>query len=130
MPINYSSLQTALQEFVTSVSNVQGSALISPDGLAIASSLPVGMEEERVAAMSAAMLALGERIGRELARGAIDRILVEGEKGYAIVSNCTDDAVLIVLTDDKAKLGVINLEVKQLIARLQPSLSVVKSSVA
>ncbi|PIO48759.1 MAG: diacylglyceryl transferase [[Chlorobium] sp. 445] len=130
MPINYSSLQTALQEFVTSVSNVQGAAIISPDGLALVSSLPAGMEEERVSAMSAAMLALGERIGRELARGAIERILVEGEKGYAIVSNCTDDAVLIVLTDDKAKLGVINLEIKQLIARLQPSLSLTKSSVA
>ncbi len=130
MPINYSSLQSALQEFVTSVSNVQGAAIISPDGLALVSSLPAGMEEERVAAMSAAMLALGERIGRELARGAIERLLVEGEKGYAIVSNCTEEAVLIVLTDDKAKLGVINLEIKQLITRLQPSLSLTKSSVA
>ncbi len=130
MPINYSSLQSALQEFVTSVSNVQGAAIISPDGLALVSSLPAGMEEERVSAMSAAMLALGERIGRELARGAIERLLVEGEKGYAIVSNCTEEAVLIVLTDDKAKLGVINLEIKQLITRLQPSLSLTKSSVA
>lgn len=130
MPINYPALQSALQEFVTSVSNVQGASLISPDGLALVSSLPAGMEEERVAAMSAAMLALGERIGRELVRGQIERILVEGDKGFAIVSSCTDDAVLIVLTDDKAKLGVINLEIKQLISRLQPSLSLVKSSVA
>ncbi|MFN3386818.1 MAG: roadblock/LC7 domain-containing protein [Candidatus Thermochlorobacter sp.] len=130
MPINYSSLQSTLQEFVTSVSNVQGAAIISPDGLALVSSLPAGMEEERVSAMSAAMLALGERIGRELARGQIERLLVEGEKGYAIVSNCTEEAVLIVLTDDKAKLGVINLEIKQLITRLQPSLSLTKSSVA
>lgn len=130
MPINYSTLQAVLQEFVTSVSNVQGASIISPDGLALVSSLPAGMEEERVSAMSAAMLALGERIGRELARGQIERILVEGEKGYAIVSSCTDDAVLIVLTDDKAKIGVINLEIKQLIGRLQPSLSLAKSSVA
>lgn len=130
MPINYSSLQSTLQEFVTSVSNVQGAAIISPDGLALVSSLPAGMEEERVSAMSAAMLALGERIGRELARGSIERLLVEGEKGYAIVSNCTEEAVLIVLTDDKAKLGVINLEIKQLITRLQPSLLLTKSSVA
>lgn len=130
MPINYSALQSALQEFVTSVSNVQGASIISPDGLAIASSLPAGMEEERVAAMSAAMLALGERIGRELARGQIERILVEGEKGYAIVSSCTEDAVLIALTDDKAKLGVINLELKQLIERLKPSLTFSKTNVA
>ncbi|MCS6990110.1 MAG: roadblock/LC7 domain-containing protein [Chloroherpetonaceae bacterium] len=130
MPINYSAIQSALQEFVTSVSNVQGASIMSPDGLAIASSLPAGMEEERVAAMSAAMLALGERIGRELSRGQIERILVEGEKGYAIVSSCTEDAVLIVLTDEKVKLGVINLEVRQLIDRLRPSLTFAKTNVA
>lgn len=130
MPTNYSAIQSALQEFVTSVSNVQGASIMSPDGLAIASSLPAGMEEERVAAMSAAMLALGERIGRELSRGQIERILVEGEKGYAIVSSCTEDAVLIVLTDEKVKLGIINLEVRQLIDRLRPSLTFAKTNVA
>jgi uncharacterized protein len=95
MAINYSAIQNALQEFVTSVSNVQGASIMSPDGLAIASSLPANMEEDRVAAMSAAMLALGERIGRELARGTIQRVVVEGDKGFATVAACTADAVLV-----------------------------------
>ncbi len=130
MAINYSAIQNVLQEFVTSVGNIQGVSIMSPDGLALASSLPPGMEEDRVAAMSAAMLALGERIGRELSRGTIERILIEGDKGFALVSSCTDDAVLIVLTDDKVKLGVINLEVKQLVTRLRPMFNFSKSQVA
>jgi hypothetical protein len=42
------------------------------------------MDEERTSAMSAAMLSLGERIGRELGRGAIERVFVQGEKGYGV----------------------------------------------
>ena len=82
--INISMLQDELQNFVSGSSDVQGAALVSPDGLALASVLPAGMDEERTAAMSASMLSLGERIGRELARGNVDRIVVEGEKGIGL----------------------------------------------
>ncbi len=130
MPINYSAIQAALQEFVTSVSNVQGASIMSPDGLAIASSLPANMEEDRVAAMSAAMLALGERMGKELVRGTIQRVVVEGEKGFATIAACTADAVVVVLADEKVKLGVLNLEIKQLVERVRPLLTFSKPQVA
>lgn len=81
------------------------------------------MDDERVAAMSAAMLSLGERIGRELSRGQIERILVEGTNGYGILTSCTDEAVLLVLADAAAKQGIINLEIKNIIAELQPQLT-------
>jgi len=74
MSINVAKLEGILQNLVTSTSDVQGAALVSPDGLPLASTLPSGMDEERVSAMSAAMLSLGERIGNELARGDIDRL--------------------------------------------------------
>ena len=61
---------------------------VTPDGLPLASSLLGGMDEERVSAMSAAMLSLGDRIGREFARGEIDRIYVEGEEGFSILTSC------------------------------------------
>jgi len=44
------------------VADIQASAIVSVDGLIIASALPSGAGEDRVAAMSAAMLSLGERI--------------------------------------------------------------------
>jgi predicted regulator of Ras-like GTPase activity (Roadblock/LC7/MglB family) len=122
MAINAAKLQASLQQFVANASNVQGAAIVSPDGLALATSLPGGMDEERVAAMSAAMLSLGERIGRELSRGKIDRILVEGDHGYGILTSCTDDAVLLVLADQGAKLGIINLEIKNVMPELQRQL--------
>ncbi|MFN4067344.1 MAG: roadblock/LC7 domain-containing protein [Thermosynechococcus sp.] len=123
MPIDVSKLEATLQSFVANASNVQGAALVSPDGLTLAAVLPGAMDEERVAAMSAAMLSLGERIGRELSRGQIERILVEGGSGYGILTSCTEDAVLLVLADASAKLGILNLEIKNVLAELQPQLS-------
>ncbi|WNC60222.1 roadblock/LC7 domain-containing protein [Thermosynechococcus sp. QS41] len=130
MAINAVKIEAILQNFVATASNVQGAALVSPDGLTLAAVLPSGMDEERVAAMSAAMLSLGERIGRELSRGQIERILVEGNSGYGILTSCTEDAVLLVLADDSAKLGIINLEIKNVIADLQQQLVSVSPTVS
>ncbi|PSB67507.1 diacylglyceryl transferase, partial [filamentous cyanobacterium CCP1] len=88
MAISTEKLSSILQNFVTSTNDVQGAALVTPDGLPLAAIIPGGMDEERVSAMSAAMLSLGERIGGELARGSIDRIFVEGDKGYGILTSC------------------------------------------
>jgi len=122
MGINVNKLEMTLQQFVANASNVQGAAIVSPDGLTLASSLPGAMDEERVAAMSAAMLSLGERIGRELNRGEISRILVEGEQGYGILTSCTEEAVFLILADHNAKLGVINLEIKNVMGELRKQL--------
>ncbi len=121
--INASMLQDVLQNFVSGTSDVQGIALVSPDGLALASVLPGEMDEERTAAMSASMLSLGERIGRELARGSIDRIVVEGEKGYGVLVGCGIDAVLLVLASSAVKQGILFLEIKRIVAKLAPLVS-------
>ncbi len=77
MPINARKIESILQNFVSATSDIQGATLVSPDGLSLASVLPGGMDDERVSAMSAAMLSLGERIGTELARGSVDRLVSE-----------------------------------------------------
>jgi len=111
-----------LQNFVSSTSDIQGAALVSPDGLPLASSLPSDMDEERTSAMSAAMLSLGERIGQELARGTLERIYVEGDKGYGILIGCGEEAVLLVLASHAAKQGLLMLEIKRLVAELKVAL--------
>ncbi|MBW4669240.1 MAG: roadblock/LC7 domain-containing protein [Cyanomargarita calcarea GSE-NOS-MK-12-04C] len=121
--INVSMLQDELQNFVSGSSDVQGAALVSPDGLALASVLPGGMDEERTAAMSASMLSLGERICRELARGSVDRIVVEGEKGYGVLVGCGADAVLLVLANATVKQGLLFLEIKRAVSKIAPLLA-------
>lgn len=119
MAINSEKLSMVLQNFVSGTTDVQGAALVTPDGLPLAASLPGGMDEERVSAMSASMLSLGERIGMELARGSIDRIFVEGNKGFGILTGCGQDAVLLVLASESAKQGLLMLEIKRVLAELK-----------
>ncbi len=119
MAINTEKLSHILQDFVSTTTNVQGAAMVTTDGLPLASSLPSGMDEERVSAMSAAMLSLGERIGRELTRGELDRIYVQGNEGFSILTSCGSDAVFLVLASKDAKQGVLMLEIKRTLAELK-----------
>ncbi|WAL60469.1 roadblock/LC7 domain-containing protein [Thermocoleostomius sinensis] len=124
MAISTEKLGYILQNFVTTTAEVQGAALVTPDGLPLATNLPGSMDEERVSAMSAAMLSLGERIGVELVRGAIDRIYVEGEEGFSILTSCGQDAVFLVLANRSAKQGVLLLEIKRAVSELRQVLNI------
>ncbi|MCZ2090429.1 MAG: roadblock/LC7 domain-containing protein [Burkholderiales bacterium] len=105
--------QQVLEELKSSSADVEASALISTDGLMIASALPQGMDEDRVGAMSAALLSLGDRAASELARGTLERVLLQGEKGYVIMTACGNEAVLTVLAKHNAKLGLLFLDIKR-----------------
>lgn len=118
--VQASMLTEILQKFVSSTPDIQGAALVTPDGLSLTSVLPSNMDEERTAAMSAAMLSLGERISLELVRGLVDRIVVEGEKGYSVMVACGSDAVLLVLAAKEAKQGILFLEIKRIVQELAP----------
>jgi uncharacterized protein len=121
--MSVNSIVGILQNFVSGTSDVQGAALVSPDGLPLASSLPANMDEERTSAMSAAMLSLGERIGKELARGDVEKIMVEGENGYGILMGCGEDAVLLVLANQSAKQGMLMLDIRRAVGELKIALN-------
>jgi hypothetical protein len=93
--------------------DVEASAVVSVDGLIMASSLPAGVEEDRVSAMSAAMLSLGERIAGELGRGNLDEVYIHGDAGYVLLMASGMDAVLTVLAREQAKLGLVLLEMRR-----------------
>ncbi|HUV74133.1 MAG TPA: roadblock/LC7 domain-containing protein, partial [Anaerolineae bacterium] len=67
-------------------------------------------EERRVSAMSAAMLALGEQTAREFEHGGLERVFVEGNDGYTIVTSAGPEAVLAAIASRDAKLGLIFLQ--------------------
>lgn len=96
-----------LRELQASSPDIEASAVVSVDGLSIASALPQGVEEDRVSAMSAAMLSLGERIATELGRGSLEQVYIKGEKGYVVLMSVGEDAVLTALAREQAKLGLI-----------------------
>lgn len=108
-----------LRDLQASSGDVEAAAIVSVDGLSMASSLPPGVEEDRVSAMSAAMLSLGERIASELTRGELEQVNVKGDKGYVILTSVGEEAVLTVLARKDAKLGLILLDVNRAVDALK-----------
>ena len=102
-----------LRNLQSSSPDIEASAVVSVDGLPIASSLPQDVEEDRVSAMSAAMLSLGERIASELGRGLLDQVYIRGENGYVILMAIGEDAVLTAMAHQNAKLGLIFLDMRR-----------------
>ncbi len=106
-------LTSVLTELNGTSADIEASGIISTDGLMIASVLPAGMDEDRVGAMSAAMLSLGDRTAQELARGTLEQVLIKGDKGYVLMTYAGSESVLTVLAKPNAKLGLIFLDVKR-----------------
>ncbi|MDZ4669564.1 MAG: roadblock/LC7 domain-containing protein [Phototrophicales bacterium] len=102
-----------LRELQATTPEVEASAVVSVDGLIMASSLPAGIEEDRVSAMSAAMISLGERISSELGRGLLEQVYIRGKNGYVILMSVGEEAVLTSLVREGAKLGLIFLDMRR-----------------
>lgn len=111
-------LTNSLYELQRSAAGIEASVIVSVDGLMIASALPSDATEDRVAAMSAAMLSLGERIATELGRGSLEQVYVKGDQGYVILMSVGQEAVLTVLAHSRAKLGLIFLEMRRAVEQL------------
>lgn len=124
--VQSSLLQDLLSNFISSNPDVQGSALVSPNGLPIISVWSAEIDEERTAtmsvAMSVAMLSLGKKMGQEVALGVTERLFVEGDKGYSILVRCGTEAVLLILASKAAKQGFLFLSIKRLVNQIKPLL--------
>lgn len=108
-----------LRDMQATAPDIIASALVTADGLSLATALPSDIQEERVAAMSAAMLSLGERISSELQRGTLEEVYIRGEEGLVLLTAVGRDAVLTALSRNEAKLGLIFLEMRRAAADLE-----------
>ena len=106
-------IMAALNDLNGSSADIEASAVISTDGLVISAILPQNIDEDRVGAMAAAMLSLGDRTASELGRGDLEQVLIKGSQGYVLMVAAGDDTVVSVVTKASAKLGLIFLDVKR-----------------
>ncbi len=116
-------LNEILENFRASSSDIEACAMVSEDGLMIASLLPEGIEEGQVAAMSAAMMAMGARTAAELKRGSLQQLYVKGENGYVIGMYIGQYGLLLAMTRKEAKLGLILLELSRAVKEISDALA-------
>lgn len=106
-------LKSILSSLSSTSGDIEASAVVSTDGLLMASNFPAGMDEDSMAAMTAALLAMGERAARELGRGELDQVFIKGNKGYVVMMAAGHEGVLTALCTKSAKLGLIFLDMQR-----------------
>ncbi len=112
-------LQSILAQLRQDTGDVEASAVVSVEGLMIASDMPRDINKDTVAAMSAALLSLGKRAAQEQARGKFNQVFISGEDGASIVSVAGEKALLSVLVRSDANLGLVFLEMKRAANEIQ-----------
>ncbi len=112
-------LNRILRGLQTGTPDIEASALISEDGLMIASALPQHYEEMRVAGMSSTLLSLGVRAATELERGNVEQVLIRGQQGYVVMVAAASGTMLLVLTTKEAKLGLVFLDMSRVVEAIR-----------
>ncbi|MFB0561052.1 MAG: roadblock/LC7 domain-containing protein [Candidatus Lokiarchaeia archaeon] len=114
MPKNWrGQLEGLLKAMEDADPDIEASAIVRTDGLVMASALPKDADEGLIAAMSAALLNIGNRAVAELARGEMDKVIVSGSKGDIILRGVGSEAVLSAITKPGANLGLLLVEMKR-----------------
>jgi len=109
---NIAELTDLLRQMEAVNPDIQGSAIVSVQGLPICSALARDVNDGIVSAMSAAILSVSERAVEELARGDLKRILIEGVDGIIILSKAGENAILCTLAKSDASLGMVFLNIQ------------------
>ncbi|MGH2786870.1 MAG: roadblock/LC7 domain-containing protein [Actinomycetota bacterium] len=111
-------LASGLDDFLAVSPDVEAAAVVSADGLPMASALPPYVEEDRLAAMSAALLTLGERAATGLGKGDLAQVFVEAAQGYVVLMAAGRNALLVAVTSGSAKVGLVLFEMRKIASRV------------
>lgn len=110
--MNVHRLEKVLYQLHIDSLEIESSALISKDGLTLASNLNKDVNEDHIGAMSAALLSLGNRIIDNLVHSSTNSIMIQSQAGYVIVTAVTDELLLTVMTRPDSQLGMVFHDIK------------------
>lgn len=113
-----SKARSLLRTLSGKVDSVRSTAVVTFDGLMVASVLAEGISAERFGAMCASLLSLSTRAAREVERGDLRQVIIEGEQGPMLLSRAGNLGVLAVASDPTPNLGRLILESKSTAAAL------------
>lgn len=111
-------IQSVLSELSTGNPDIMGAAIISEEGLTIASDLPAGIDEQRVSAVAAALESIAERAAQQIALGKVSRLMIFAENGGALLCS-GGKASLIILIRPNAKLGLVLMDAREAVDKLK-----------
>lgn len=111
-------LDKLLRSLVRSA-ELTGCAVVSSDGLIIASILPAGMDSELVGAMTSTLAGSADTVSSELSKSQPEMVIVRTKSGDITIIPVDSETVLIMLAPAKINLGFLLNEAKRIVPRLK-----------
>lgn len=111
-------IRPLLRELNSKSNEMEASAVISRDGLSVATVLGESVDPDRLGALCAALLGLADTTAKELERGELKQVLLHGRKGVLLLVHIGSTHVLALAATPKINLGMVLLEAKKTADRL------------
>lgn len=92
-------LDDILKKLLAANKEVKAVAIMSVEGLPIASVIPRGVDEVRIAVMASVLFSLGKRSIIEIRKGDFDQICIKGSDGNLLVEPVGPNAVMLLSTE-------------------------------
>lgn len=106
-------LRPVIRRLQSKLSDVQGVAVVTGDGLPLATVLDNGADPARFGAMCASLLALAAQAAKEIDRGRLRQVLIEGDDGAMLIVRAGEEAVLAVAAGQSINTGRLFLEARK-----------------
>ena len=112
-------LSQRLRDLRTNCPECESLAVVSVEGVMLASCLGDGADDDQLAAMSAALVGFGDRITRELGCGTLDHAVLRGKTGFVALMSLDESSALISVLREDANLGLALLDLRRTARDLQ-----------
>ncbi|MFW9874858.1 MAG: roadblock/LC7 domain-containing protein [Candidatus Thorarchaeota archaeon] len=117
------SFNDILKKLIEVMPEVKAVNIVTAEGLPIASVLPKGINETRMAAITAVLLSLGKTVIKEMKKGEFEQLYIKGKEGFLLILQAGSNTVLTVSTTKDVRLGLVFLELQQALSYLYWDLS-------
>ena len=106
-------LRYLLQTLMDNIDGIRSAAIVSAEGLIVQAILEEGISDIKLAAMTATILSVGERVLHELKSGELDVAILQGSEGNFCVMFAGKELIAAVCLDIDARMDTAFIEMRK-----------------
>jgi len=111
-------IQTILLEFNRSSTEIEASAVVSMEGVTIASALMDDVDVNQVGVMCASLSTLAVTASATFKHGKLKQLMIDAERGFVLIVDIGEKAALVLVTHTNANLGMVFLEARKTVQHI------------
>ena len=101
------------------IDGIRSAAIVSAEGLIVQSILEEGISDIKLAAMTATILSVSERVLIELKSGILDLCILQGDDGNFIVMEAGKELIVAACLDVDARMDTAFIELRKVASQVK-----------